>query len=352
MALESLARQTFPDFEVLVVDDGSTDRTEEILRSVAKGDSRVRLFPREPQGIVSALEFARSQARGTYLARMDADDGAFAHRFERQMELMGSDPRTVLCGAGVAYFPREKVKDGALRYEGWMNGLTTHEEIIGDLFVECPIPHPTFFLRADAMDLLGGYRDRGWPEDYDLVLRLWEAGGRFRKVPEVLLRWRDGEDRLSRIHKAYSEKAFRRCKVHFLRRTLLKTGIGVVVWGAGPVGKAFARELMVQGGRLAAFVDLDPRKVGQMIHGVTVLNPEAALDLEGVFSVAAVGKPGGRQEIRAALRETGRTKSTTSWRWPEAAFFSFPTRYREGVECPFPPVPKTPVFRYFSSTSE
>jgi glycosyltransferase involved in cell wall biosynthesis len=307
-ALESLSRQTFSDFEVVVVDDGSTDGTGEVLQSLAKEDNRIRVFPREPMGIVPALEFARAQAGGRYLARMDADDGAFSERLQSQMDLMASDRRIVLCGTGVVYFPRERVREGALRYESWINGLATHDALIRDLFVECPIPHPTFLLRSEVMELVGGYREMGWPEDYDLVLRLWEGGGRFGKVPEVLLRWREGEERLSRTHSAYSEDAFRRCKVHFLLRTHLCKGRGVVVWGAGPVGKTFARELVAQGGTLLAFVDLDPRKVGQEIQGVRVILPDEALLLPGAFSVAAVGKAGGREEIREALRKGGRVE--------------------------------------------
>jgi glycosyltransferase involved in cell wall biosynthesis len=308
-ALESLARQTFSDFEVIVVDDGSTDGTGEVLRAVANEDPRVRVYTREPMGIVPALEFARAQASGGYLARMDADDGAFAGRFQRQMEVMISDYRIALCGTGVAYFPREIVREGALRYESWINGLTTHEDLVRDLFVECPIPHPTFLLRADMVDLVGGYRAKGWPEDYDLVFRLWEGGGRFEKIPEVLLRWREGEDRLSRTHDAYSAEAFRRCKVHFLLRSYLRHRRSVVVWGAGPVGKAFARELVAQGGTLVAFVDLDPRKIGQMIHGVRVIRPEAALRIRDAFSVAAVGKEGAREEIRGILWAGGQIEN-------------------------------------------
>jgi hypothetical protein len=239
---------------------------------------------------------------------MDADDGAFAHRFQMQMDLMASDPGLALCGAGVAYFPRENIKEGALRYETWINGLVSHDDLVRDLFVECPVPHPTFLMRSDLLDLVGGYRDVGWPEDYDLMLRLWEGGGRFGKVPETLLRWRDGEERLSRNHPSYSPEAFRRCKVHFLLRTHLRRRAGVVVWGAGPVGKAFARELKAQGGTLLAFVDMDPRKLGQEIHGVRVLRPHEALRIPRAFSVAAVGKVGVREEIRGVLRGAGKVE--------------------------------------------
>lgn len=308
-ALDSLSRQTFSDFEAVVVDDGSEDGTAEILRAMAKEDDRIRVFHREALGIVPALEFGRAKARGRYLARMDADDGAFANRFQRQMELMTSDPRIALCGTGIGYFPRETVREGALRYERWINGLTSHDDLVRDLFVECPIPHPTFLLRADMVDLVGGYRDMGWPEDYDLVLRLWEGGGRFEKVPEVLLRWREGDRRLSRTHQAYSADAFRRCKVHFLLRSHCREGRGVVIWGAGPVGKAFARELVAQGGTLLAFVDLDPRKLGQRIHGVPVVTGDEALRFPDAFSLASVGKKGGREEIRDTLTKAGRVES-------------------------------------------
>lgn len=304
-ALESLSRQTFPSFEVLVIDDGSTDGTGDILREIARGDTRIHVLSQEPRGIVSALELGRTKARGPYLARMDADDEAVPDRFERQMELMTSDRRIVACGGGVDYFPAESVRDGARRYQTWINGLTTHDLMERDLFVECPVPHPTFLLRADMVDLVGGYRDRGWPEDYDLVFRLWEGGGRFGKVPAVLLRWREGSHRLSRTHPSYSEESFRRCKVHYLLRSHLCQGRDVVVWGAGPVGKAFARELLEQGGNLRAFVDLDPRKLGQEIHGAPVISPEEAVRCRESFSVAAVGQEGGRAEIREALSTAG-----------------------------------------------
>jgi hypothetical protein len=160
-------------------------------------------------------------------------------------------------------------------------------------------------MRAEAVRAMGGYRDEGWPEDYDLVLRLWSAGARLGTVPEVLLHWRESGDRLSRIDPRYSPEAFRRCKVYHLRRTLLAGRDGALVWGAGPTGKAFARTLARAGVEVRAFVDLDPRKLGQTIHGAPVVPPNEIDAFRGALALAAVGQAGARAEIRAALDAAG-----------------------------------------------
>ncbi len=220
-AIASIAGQTLDDFEVIAVDDGSRDATPEILRRWASEDGRVRVIHHPPQGIADALETARHAARGRYLARMDADDIAMPDRLARQLAAIEAEPSLVAVGSRIRYFPRGSLKSGARRYERWINALSTPDEIDRDLFVECPLPHPTFFLRASAVEAAGGYHDAGWPEDYDLLLRLWEAGGRFANVPEVLLRWREHPGRLSRTAAAYSPDAFRRCKARYLIHTLL-----------------------------------------------------------------------------------------------------------------------------------
>jgi glycosyltransferase involved in cell wall biosynthesis len=298
-ALESLSEQTLEDIEVLVVDDGSRDGSAEIADAHARGDSRFRVLRQQPAGLVAALERARAEARGRYVARMDGDDVALPRRLETQVAALEADNRLAACGGGIAYFPAETVREGARRYERWINGLVTEDAAARDVFVECPIPHPTLMARWEVLE----YRRCDWPEDYDLVLRLWARGERFRNVDALVLRWRDHAARLSRTAPRYSLEAFVRCKVAHLRATLLRGFDSVIIWGAGPVGKSFAREL---GQQVVAFVDVDPRKIGKHVYGVPVVALEAALAFADAFALGAVAGEDARAEIRAAIAAQGR----------------------------------------------
>ncbi|MGB1657216.1 MAG: glycosyltransferase [Longimicrobiales bacterium] len=304
-AMDSLVAQTFGDFEVIVVNDGSVDGTAAELERWTSRDDRIRVLTSKPVGIVRALETARGEARGRFLARMDADDIADPRRLALQYDFLDAHPRVSGCGCGVRYFPEEHVRDGARRYEAWINGIRSPSGVNRAIWVECPIAHPTFFLRSEAVAEVGGYQDHGWPEDYDLILRMHAAGHDLANVPEILHLWREGAARLSRTDARYAPEAFLSCRVHHLLQGPLGEGRPVVVWGAGPVGKSFARALQARGTRVTAFVDLNPRKIGQEIHGAPVLEPAKGLEIRGPLHAAAVGQPGARGRIEALLEGGG-----------------------------------------------
>jgi glycosyltransferase involved in cell wall biosynthesis len=292
-ALRSIAEQTHEHLEAIVVDDGSRDASGEIAREWAARDRRFRVVRQEPQGFVAASQRALAEAAGAYVAAMAADDVARPHRLATQLAALEADGLDA-CGGGVAFFP--EATDGLRRYERWLNSLTTVERARQDLFVECPIGHPTLFARRDAIS----YRHVDWPEDYDLVLRLWAGGGRFRNVDEVVLDWRDHPGRLARTDGRYSLEAFARCRVHYLPLR----GRPAVVWGSGPVGKLHARALLDAGIEVAAFVDVDPRKIGKRIYGIPVrAHDEGPRD--GV-AVGAVAGEASRARLRELAREQGR----------------------------------------------
>ena len=304
-AIHGVRMQAFRDFEVVAVDDGSTDETRSVLERWAAEDRRVRIIDTDGIGVALALRAGSELCRGELLARADADDVAHPRRFADQVDLLDARPGVAAVGAHVRYFPREDVGWGARRYQTWLNGLAEPEDLARDMFVECPIAHPTLIARREAFEAVGGYQANGWPEDYDLVLRLHASGARLANVPRVLHFWRESHARASRTDPDYSPDAFRRCKVHYLRRCLPQSRDAVYVWGAGRVGKEFARAVASEGSELRGFFDIDPRKIGQQVYGVPVLDAAEAITRRDAYLLVAVGAPGARALIRDELREAG-----------------------------------------------
>jgi len=297
-ALRSVVEQSLPPAEVIVVDDGSTDTTAAVVEEFAVHHRNVRLLRIPHQGIVAALNTGIEASSLPLIARMDADDISLPRRFELQAAFLEAHPDIQFCSGLVEFFPAEEMQDGMRRYQEWANTLVAHDEIAREIFVESPIPHPTVMMRRDTLLDLGGYRDRGWPEDYDLWLRAHEAGWRFGKVPEVVLRWRLGPDRLTLTDPRCSARNFLRAKAGFLARRLQRCRRPVVVRGAGRTGKLLTRELERHGLRVEAFMDIDPGKIGGRRLGRPVLGRDQLDRHPGCFVVVAVASLGARRIIR------------------------------------------------------
>ena len=184
-AIRSITNQSFRDFELIIIDDGSTDNSLKIIELIIAGDDRCRVLSRENKGIVFSCNQALAMARGDYVFRMDADDIAMPHRFERQVSYLRLNPNCVALGTGALLIDPDGLPltkySTVFDHEGidsaHLNGITL-------------IVHPTVAMQRQAAIGVGGYRQEyEWAEDIDLFLRLAEIG-RLANLPDILLEYR------------------------------------------------------------------------------------------------------------------------------------------------------------------
>lgn len=296
-----LAQRDCPPFEVVCVDDASSDATPRLLAEAAHRDGRVRVVQGEGRGLVAALELGLSHCRAPLIARMDADDRAHPDRLRLQGELLARSPALGAVGSLVRCFPGP-LAPGLARLESWLDSVVTEAECRRARFIEAPLVHPSIIFRRAALEQVGRFQDHGWAEDWDLLLRLCEAGWELAKVPEVLLWWRDSPARLTRTGPAYRAAQMQRLRAHYLALGPLRER-PFDIWGAGPTGKRLARELEQHGKKPRRFFDVDAKK--QVARGAPVL-AASALGLPGeAMLICAVGARGARESIRAELDPRG-----------------------------------------------
>ncbi|HEX2100374.1 MAG TPA: glycosyltransferase [Candidatus Synoicihabitans sp.] len=302
-ALSSVAAQTCTDWELVVVDDGSSDGTPAILAEWSQREPRLRVLPQAREGIVAALTKGLDAARGCYVARLDADDEMAPARLERQVAALRADASLGLVACLVTFGGDRTERNGYATYVDWLNALVTPEDIVRNRFVESPLAHPSVMFRRELVNRFGGYTAGDFPEDYELWLRWLEAGVRMAKVPEPLLVWHDSPGRLSRTDSRYATEAFYRLKARYLARATerLCRGRALWVWGAGRPTRKRVRWLRAEGATVAGYIDIDPRKTGRIVEGVPVVAAEELPAAADAFVLGYVGTRGARDLIRARL---------------------------------------------------
>jgi len=298
--LVSVARQTLRRWECVVVDDGSRDSTPEIVDRFRGRDPRFRLVRGSGTGLVEALRTGVSACQGRIVARMDADDLMRRDRLELQIAALSGTRPPDAVGTHVRYWPRADLGRGSHEYESWLNSIRSEDDVRREAFIECPVAHPTLMIRRDLLARYG-YRDCGWPEDYDLVLRLLEDGRRVGVVPRRLLQWRLRPEGLSRRHPSYRLDRFTACKAHFLSRTFLGQSADYVLWGYGRTGRTLHGALNACGRKPRKIVETHPGRVGQTIHGAPVVLPDDIRPGRDAPLVVSVAREIHRRRIRGFL---------------------------------------------------
>jgi glycosyltransferase involved in cell wall biosynthesis len=193
-ALASICSQSFEDFEIVVVNNGSTDATQSIITEWASRDSRLRWFNLDKGSLHRSLRTGVANSRGAFIARLDADDIAAPQRFRRQYETMVSHPALGVLGSAAQAINRSG------RHLGLLKPALTDAEIKRLLPHTCPFIHSSVMMRREAYLRAGGYRPgMNFAEDYDLWLRM-AAVTEMANLPEALVEYRFHDDSLTARH--------------------------------------------------------------------------------------------------------------------------------------------------------
>lgn len=284
--------------ELIAVDDGSTDGTFNALQHIKRHlkNEPIRIFSIEHSGVAEASNFATQHAQGDWIARIDADDWSSPHRIKQQLILAQQESLDIVSCLVKIVSPDGHPVLSLQDYETWLNSCITPEDILASRFIELPIPNPTILAKKEVFEL--GYRNGNFPEDYDLWLRAMAAGFRPGKVNRTLYWWTDHPNRVTRKQSIYTKAAFLNAKkLHLLNGPL--SGVSECdFWGAGLEGKPWIRWFLDQGIHIRNIIDVNPKKIGQVIHGSPVILPERINTTPQLPLFIGVGVPEGRKQIR------------------------------------------------------
>lgn len=302
--LDSILRQSLREFELIMVDDGSDDGSTLILQEYARQDHRLKLYTPGRIGLVQALNLGLNAAHSDFIARMDADDIMHPDRLLLQHDYLLNHPTVSLVGTQVEAFPKTGVRQGYQEYIDWQNRCVTPEEIERDIYLESPLAHPSVMYRKSSILAVGGYLHGDFPEDYELWLRLHHRGYRMAKIPRTLMYWRDSEYRTSRTDSRYSTNSFDRLRAHYLAKDpLLQNGHPFVIWGAGRKSRKRAQFLIEHGHAPLAWIDIDPRKIGNVYMSAPVHSPDWLNRKDKPLVLSYVNNHGARLQIDTLLKQ-------------------------------------------------
>lgn len=310
--LESILSQNTTNWELIVVDDHSTDDSVRIVQRYAKSDNRIRLIQNKGQGIIPALQTAFSESVGGFIHRMDADDIMPEEKLFQLKRLLSNKEKGIVATGNVKYFSEDGVSGGYLKYEQWLNGLCDTNTHWKEIYKECVIASPCWMLRREDFELCGAFNSSIYPEDYDLVFRFYKAGFKVLSSDKVLHLWRDHPQRSSRTHEHYQQNSFFEIKLHYFLEMNYRKDRPLVLWGAGKKGKIMVK--LLQSKNIAfKWISNNPNKHGKEIHDQLLYSYEDILSHHQSQIIVTVAQRNAKEEIIKFLNFKGLQEGKQVW---------------------------------------
>ncbi len=298
--LESVISQEYEEWELLAVDDHSSDSSASIVRGYGDKDSRIKLLKNKGKGIIHALRTAYHEAAGILVTRMDSDDLMPLHKLQSMVSMLRSEGPGHLATGQVRYFSSRGISNGYARYEKWLNKLTAEGNNYQEIYKECAIPSPCWMVFRQDLDACGAFSENRYPEDYDLTFRFYRQKLEVIPCREVLHQWRDYDTRTSRTDPRYALNYFLEIKTHYFLQLDHDKTRDLAVWGAGQKGKKVAR--LLKKNKISFYWLCDnPNKIGKRIYGIPLRHYKHLKDLSRPQSIVTVANSKAQSEIRKFL---------------------------------------------------
>lgn len=189
-SIQSVLTQDFDDFEFIIINDGSTDKTPHILKKIASQDKRIRLVNQKNQGLVKSLNRALFMAEGEYIARIDGDDQWLPGKLSSQMNYLQKNPKTVIISGA-----REEFDLNSIPFN-FVFTSHTHEQIMRTVTISNPFTHSSVVFKKNIALQCGGYPDMCPVEDYALFSQMLDYGQAYI-VPYPIIRYRSNPNGIS-----------------------------------------------------------------------------------------------------------------------------------------------------------
>jgi len=302
--LQSIITQTYTNWELIIVDDGSTDQSFSIVKGYAITDGRIKLLKNNGCGIIDALRLALKESNGELITRMDSDDIMVLNKLEVLSNSLINYGKGHLAIGKVKYFSKNGIGDGYAKYELWLNQLTQTGLNYSEIYKECVIPSPCWMAYKDDLLACDGFNPNRYPEDYDLAFRFYKNNLKCIPCDKVLHYWRDYEIRTSRTNEHYAENHFIELKLHyFLELNYIKEK-SLTIWGAGNKGKVLAKALVKKGVPFHWICD-NPNKIGRDIYGQELKPFQYLEGIQNPQSIITVANTSSQTQIKAYLKKQG-----------------------------------------------
>lgn len=298
--ITSIISQTYTNWEVIAINDHSTDKSAKILEKYTAKDNRIKTTLNTGKGIINALQLAYKLSNGSYITRMDSDDIMMPEKIEVMLSSLLKSGKKHIAVGKVKYFAENGVNEGYKKYEAWLNKLTSIGTNYTEIYKECVIPSPCWMVHKSDFENVDAFTPNTYPEDYDLAFRFYKHNIQCIPCNRVLHMWRDYTTRTSRTSEHYAQNYFLDIKLDYFLELEYSKNKTLLVWGAGKKGKEIAKKLIKKNINFK-WVCNNQQKIGKDIYNIKLQHFTVLTDVKNPQIIITVANQEEQKSIKTYL---------------------------------------------------